>query len=153
MRNLLCPSTGTPTTGWGSNWWADQRVRVIRWEQRSDRKWLQAPRLSRKWRQLRSTSDPRLHFGFGHATAIDTLEVHQPSGLVEKIKLPGIDGPRSGRRQRVTLTRPAPKASSGRFCTGTIGSAKSWAEPAQNTCCPIALDFPHRYRPFRPIPE
>jgi hypothetical protein len=38
-----------------------------------------------------STSDPRLHFGLGHATAIDEVEVHWPSGLVEKIKLPCVD--------------------------------------------------------------
>jgi len=38
-----------------------------------------------------STSDPRLHFGLGTATAIDGLEVHWPSGLIEKIKLPGMD--------------------------------------------------------------
>jgi hypothetical protein len=38
-----------------------------------------------------STSDPRLHFGLGRATAIDGLEVRWPSGLVEQIALPGID--------------------------------------------------------------
>jgi hypothetical protein len=38
-----------------------------------------------------STSDPRLHFGLGAATGIDSVEVHWPSGLVEQIKLPGID--------------------------------------------------------------
>ncbi len=38
-----------------------------------------------------STSDPRLHFGLGTATAIDSVEVHWPSGLVEQIALPGID--------------------------------------------------------------
>jgi hypothetical protein len=38
-----------------------------------------------------STSDPRLHFGLGAATAVDSIEVHWPSGAVEKIALPGID--------------------------------------------------------------
>jgi hypothetical protein len=38
-----------------------------------------------------STSDPRVHFGLGAATAIDSVEVHWPSGLVEQVKLPGID--------------------------------------------------------------
>jgi hypothetical protein len=38
-----------------------------------------------------STSDPRLHFGLGAAKAIDELEVHWPSGLVERVTLPGID--------------------------------------------------------------
>ncbi|MDQ2844188.1 MAG: CRTAC1 family protein, partial [Acidobacteriota bacterium] len=39
-----------------------------------------------------SSSDPRLHFGLGKATAVDKLEVHWPGGAVETIKLPGIDG-------------------------------------------------------------
>jgi hypothetical protein len=38
-----------------------------------------------------STSDPRLHFGLGAATSVDSVEVHWPSGSVEKISLPGID--------------------------------------------------------------
>jgi hypothetical protein len=39
-----------------------------------------------------STSDPRLHFGLGGAATVESVEVHWPSGLVESIKLPGIDG-------------------------------------------------------------
>jgi hypothetical protein len=39
-----------------------------------------------------STSDPRLHFGLGTATSVDSVEVRWPSGLVEKITLPGVDG-------------------------------------------------------------
>jgi enediyne biosynthesis protein E4 len=38
-----------------------------------------------------SSSDPRLHFGLGAATKIDDLEVHWPSGAVEKVTLPGVD--------------------------------------------------------------
>jgi hypothetical protein len=38
-----------------------------------------------------STSDPRVHFGIGAATSVDSVEVHWPSGAVEKIALPGID--------------------------------------------------------------
>jgi hypothetical protein len=38
-----------------------------------------------------STSDPRLHFGLGAATAIDSIQVRWPSGLVEQVKLPGMD--------------------------------------------------------------
>ena len=38
-----------------------------------------------------STSDPRLHFGVGTATKIDSLEVHWPGGLVEKFSLPAVD--------------------------------------------------------------
>ncbi len=38
-----------------------------------------------------STSDPRLHFGLGQATTIDSVEVHWPDGAVEQVKLPGLD--------------------------------------------------------------
>ena len=38
-----------------------------------------------------SSSDPRLHFGLGLASAVDKLEVHWPSGAVEKLVLPGVD--------------------------------------------------------------
>src|ERR1035437_3375828 len=38
-----------------------------------------------------STSDPRLHFGLGDATAIDDIEVHWPSGSKEHFPAPQID--------------------------------------------------------------
>jgi len=38
-----------------------------------------------------SSSDLRLHFGLGQSTAVQTLEIHWPSGSVERITLPGID--------------------------------------------------------------
>ena len=38
-----------------------------------------------------STSDPRLHFGLGDATAIDEIEVHWPSGAKEHFPAPQID--------------------------------------------------------------
>lgn len=38
-----------------------------------------------------SSSDQRLHFGLGKATAVDSIEIHWPSGAVEKIAPPGID--------------------------------------------------------------
>ena len=44
-----------------------------------------------------STSDPRLHFGLGDAAAIDSIEVHWPSGAKEKFTVPKTD-------QIVTLT-------------------------------------------------
>ena len=39
-----------------------------------------------------SSSDQRLHFGLGAATAIDKIEVHWPGAAVESITLPGVDG-------------------------------------------------------------
>jgi len=39
-----------------------------------------------------SSSDQRMHFGLGAAEAVDEVEVHWPSGAVEKVKLPGVDG-------------------------------------------------------------
>ncbi len=39
-----------------------------------------------------STSDPRAHFGLGDATTVDAIEVHWPSGKVEKFPPPaGVD--------------------------------------------------------------
>ncbi len=32
-----------------------------------------------------SASDPRLHFGLGYATQVDSVEVHWPSGVVDRI--------------------------------------------------------------------
>jgi hypothetical protein len=38
-----------------------------------------------------SSSDPRLHFGLGLVTTIQSVEVHWPNGPVERITLPGVD--------------------------------------------------------------
>ena len=38
-----------------------------------------------------SSSDQRIHFGLGKATSVDSLEIHWPSGAIEKIESPGID--------------------------------------------------------------
>ena len=38
-----------------------------------------------------SSSDQRVHFGLGDATAVDRVEVHWPSGFIEKISLPSVD--------------------------------------------------------------
>ena len=38
-----------------------------------------------------SQNDLRVHFGLGAATAIDSLEIHWPSGFKESLKLPAVD--------------------------------------------------------------
>jgi hypothetical protein len=38
-----------------------------------------------------SSNDQRVHFGLGDATAVDQVEIHWPSGAIEKLKLPSID--------------------------------------------------------------
>jgi hypothetical protein len=38
-----------------------------------------------------SSFDMRLHFGLGTAQQVDEVEVHWPSGNVQKLKLPGVD--------------------------------------------------------------
>jgi hypothetical protein len=45
-----------------------------------------------------SSNDPRPHFGLGHATTVDAIEVHWPDGKVEKFTVPGVD-------RIVTLTK------------------------------------------------
>ncbi len=44
-----------------------------------------------------STHDPRVHFGLGDATTINSVEIHWPSGAKEKFTIPKVD-------QIVTLT-------------------------------------------------
>ncbi|MGH9741368.1 MAG: CRTAC1 family protein [Candidatus Acidiferrum sp.] len=38
-----------------------------------------------------SSSDQRIHFGLGKATSVDSIEIHWPSGGIEKIGSPGVD--------------------------------------------------------------
>jgi len=38
-----------------------------------------------------SSSDQRPHFGLGESTTVDEIEVHWPSGKVEKFSAPGVD--------------------------------------------------------------
>jgi hypothetical protein len=38
-----------------------------------------------------SSNDPRSHFGLGQATAVDAIEVHWPSGKVERFSVRGVD--------------------------------------------------------------
>ena len=38
-----------------------------------------------------SSNDMRVHFGLNEATTIEDLEVHWPSGAMEKFKLAGLD--------------------------------------------------------------
>ena len=38
-----------------------------------------------------SSSDQRLHFGLGPATAVEDAEVHWPSGAIEKLHVTRID--------------------------------------------------------------
>ena len=38
-----------------------------------------------------SSNDLRLHFGLNDATMVESVEIHWPSGAVEKLKLPGVD--------------------------------------------------------------
>ena len=38
-----------------------------------------------------SSNDPRVHFGLADATKVDSVEIHWPSGSVEKLSLPSVD--------------------------------------------------------------
>jgi len=38
-----------------------------------------------------STNDSRLHFGLGQTRSIELVEVHWPSGLIDRIKSPLIN--------------------------------------------------------------
>lgn len=56
-----------------------------------------------------SSNDLRVHFGLADATTVDAVEIHWPSGLVEKLKLPAID--------RI-FTVEEGKGVAGSFCIG-----------------------------------
>jgi enediyne biosynthesis protein E4 len=38
-----------------------------------------------------SSNDQRVHFGIGDADKVDAVEIHWPSGVIEKVVLPGVD--------------------------------------------------------------
>jgi len=38
-----------------------------------------------------SSNDQRVHFGLSDATTVDQVEIHWPSGVIEKLKLPSLD--------------------------------------------------------------
>ncbi|MBV8114876.1 MAG: CRTAC1 family protein [Silvibacterium sp.] len=38
-----------------------------------------------------SSNDQRVHFGIGDAATVDGIEIHWPSGTIEKLKLPSVD--------------------------------------------------------------
>ena len=55
-----------------------------------------------------SSNDQRVHFGLGDTTTVDEIEIHWPSGSVEKVKLPSVD--------RI-FTVEEGKGITGEFCT------------------------------------
>jgi hypothetical protein len=38
-----------------------------------------------------SSNDMRVHFGLGTTAKVDGVEIHWPSGVVEKLKIPAVD--------------------------------------------------------------
>lgn len=38
-----------------------------------------------------SSNDLRLHFGLGETTDVDSVEIHWPSGTIERLTLPVVD--------------------------------------------------------------
>jgi hypothetical protein len=38
-----------------------------------------------------SSSDMRVHFGLADATTVEAVEIHWPSGAMEKLRLPAVD--------------------------------------------------------------
>jgi enediyne biosynthesis protein E4 len=66
-----------------------------------------------------SSNDPRVHFGLGDATKVDLVEIHWPSGSVEKLKLPAVD--------RI-FTIEEGKGITGELCTACRSPAKTVGE-------------------------
>ena len=67
-----------------------------------------------------SSNDLRLHFGLGDATAIDSVEIHWPSGNVEKIKVTSLD--------RIYTVEEG-KGITDAMCTGGVACAENAAKP------------------------
>jgi enediyne biosynthesis protein E4 len=63
-----------------------------------------------------SSNDQRVHFGIGDANSVDGLEIHWPSGSVEKLKLPSVD--------RI-FTIEEGKGITGQLCTGCKAGGSS----------------------------
>jgi hypothetical protein len=75
-----------------------------------------------------SSSDPRVHFGLGDATAVDAVEIHWPGKVVEQVKLPGIDRIftiEQGKGVTGTMFAKPPSDSKG----GATGSSRSALRP------------------------
>ncbi|HKV26215.1 MAG TPA: CRTAC1 family protein [Candidatus Acidoferrum sp.] len=56
-----------------------------------------------------SSSDPRIHFGLGKTASVDSLEIHWPSGTVEKLANPGVDRILTVEEGKGVITRDAAK--------------------------------------------
>ena len=67
-----------------------------------------------------SSNDPRVHFGLGDATKVDLVEIHWPSGAVERVKLPSVD--------RI-FTIEESKGITGELCTACPAQTKMAAKP------------------------
>ncbi len=68
-----------------------------------------------------SSNDLRLHFGLGDATAIDAVEIHWPSGNLEKIKVTSLD--------RIYTVEEG-KGITDAMCAGGTACAESALKPA-----------------------
>jgi hypothetical protein len=74
-----------------------------------------------------SSSDPRVHFGIGDATAVDGVEIHWPGNMVEKVKLPGID---------CIFTVEQGKGVTGQLCPKTPDIAKAGTQSSPKSAVP-----------------
>ncbi len=74
-----------------------------------------------------SSSDLRVHFGIGDATAVDGVGIHWPGNVVEKVKLPGID---------CIFTVEQGKGVTGQLCPKTPDIAKAGTQSSPKSAVP-----------------
>jgi len=69
-----------------------------------------------------SSNDLRVHFGLGTSTAVEGVEIHWPSGAVERLKLPAVDRFYSvdARREAEKAVSAGPNDSSSHYILGRI---------------------------------
>jgi hypothetical protein len=70
-----------------------------------------------------SSNDMRVHFGIGDSSALEGVEIHWPSGAVEKLKLPALD-------RIFTITEG--KGITGTLCGGVVCAAPDGKSPAHS---------------------
>jgi enediyne biosynthesis protein E4 len=74
-----------------------------------------------------SSNDQRVHFGIGDAIEVDAVEIHWPSGVIEKLALPSVD--------RI-FTVEEGKGVVSELCTGCPGPRSSQADPIKTATTP-----------------
>ena len=140
--------SGSSPLGRADSSLADRRVRAMPWVRRS----ISQPGGIRQRGDVLSggsylsSNDMRVHFGLGDAAKMDAMEIHWPSGAVEKVKLPAVDriytiDRRQGRYWGV-VRRQGVRGWCGRGCTRIEEGVVCPFEPSELPCDRLTVGLP-----------